>query len=74
MHLNTLLSGHLVNLMRGGGGGEVERRGAENEGKLREREREGESKGSNCNTKREGEELKGERGVKEGVCGEHWLI
>lgn len=37
-------------------------------------EREGASKGSNCNTKREREELKRERGVKEGVCGEHWLI
>lgn len=45
LHLNTLLSGHLVNLMRGGWG-EVERT-------KRSGEREGESKGSNCNTKRE---------------------
>ncbi len=72
LHLNTLLSGHLVNLMRGGWGewrGEVERTTGSGE-----REREGESKESNCNTKREREELKREKGVKEGVCGEHWLI
>lgn len=50
------------------------RGGGENRGKWRERE--GESKGSNCNTKRERERERNwrERGVKEGVCGEHWLI
>lgn len=64
LHLNTLLSGHLVNLMRGGWRewrGEVERmEGSE------ERERERESKGSNCNTKRERERGTEEREGSEG--------
>lgn len=39
-------------------------------------EGEGESKGSNCNTKsaRSSGTEEREKGVKKGVCGEHWLI
>lgn len=48
------------------------RGGGENEEKWRERERE-RARGVIA-TLREREELKRERGVKEGVCGEHWLI
>lgn len=54
LHLNTLLSGHLVNLMRGGWGEWREGGGGE-QGEVK-REREGESKGSNCNTERGVEE------------------
>lgn len=52
------------------------RGGGENKGKWREMGGEGESKGSNCNTKSarsRGTEER-EKGVKKGVCGEHWLI
>lgn len=72
LHLNTLLSGHLVNLMRGGWGewrGEVERmEGSEERERGRGRAR------RVIATLREREELKRETGVKERVCGEHRLI
>lgn len=61
LHLNTLLSGHLVNLMRGGWGGE------RREEVVGWRERGG-GRGSNCNTERE--EVK--RGREESEGGSVW--
>lgn len=70
LHLNTLLSGHLVNLMSG-----AERRRRRREEKEKEKEGnwiEGERTRASATLGERGTE---ERGVvKEGVCGEHWLI